>query len=45
MLLIKDPAMLKQFNEINHLPDKDKEGIMSLMDAYLAKAKLQAILK
>jgi transcriptional regulator with XRE-family HTH domain len=45
MQLIKDPAMLKRFNEINDLPDKDKECIMSLMDAYLAKAKLQAILK
>jgi transcriptional regulator with XRE-family HTH domain len=43
--LIKDPAMLKRFNAINELPEKDKECIMSLMDAYLAKAKLQEILK
>jgi len=43
--LLKDPAMLKRFQEINELNEKDKECIFSLLDAYLAKSKLQAFLK
>lgn len=43
--LLKDPAMLQRFNEINQLPDKDKETVFTLLDAFLAKHKLKAILK
>jgi transcriptional regulator with XRE-family HTH domain len=42
---LKDPSMLKRFQEIDELNDKDKECIYSLLDAYLAKNKLQAFLK
>jgi hypothetical protein len=37
--------MLKRFNEINDLPEKDKECIYTLLDAFLVKNKMQAILK
>ena len=43
--LLKDPAMLQRFNEINQLPDKDKETGFTLLDAFLANNKLRAILK
>ena len=43
--LLKDPVMLKRFNEINELPEKDKECVYTLLDAFLAKNKMQAILK
>ena len=43
--LLKDPAMLKRFNAISELPEKDKECVYSLLDAFLAKSKMQAILK
>ncbi|HQX44996.1 MAG: helix-turn-helix transcriptional regulator [Saprospiraceae bacterium] len=43
--LLKDPAMLQRFNDINQLPDKDKETVFNLLDAFLAKNKLRAILK
>ena len=43
--LLKDPTMLERFEEINKLPKEDKVCIYSLLDAYLAKSKLQAILK
>lgn len=43
--ILKDPKMMKRLNEINDLPDKDKECVYSLLDAFLAKSKLQAILK
>jgi hypothetical protein len=36
---------MKRLNEINELPNKDKECVYSLLDAFLAKSKLQAILK
>lgn len=45
MNLLKDPLMLKRFNEINLLPDEDKKCVYSLLDAYLAKNKLKAILQ
>ncbi|MBK7303495.1 MAG: helix-turn-helix transcriptional regulator [Saprospiraceae bacterium] len=35
--LLKDPAMLQRFNDINQLPDKDKETVFNLLDAFLAK--------
>jgi transcriptional regulator with XRE-family HTH domain len=43
--LLKDPVMLKRFNEINELPEKDKECVYTLLDAFLAKNKMQAIFK
>lgn len=43
--ILKDPKMMKRLNEINELPEKDKECVYSLLDAFLAKSKLQAILK
>ena len=43
--LLKHPAMLQRFNEINQLPDKDKETVFTLLDAFLANNKLRAILK
>lgn len=43
--LFKDPDLLKRFNDINGLEEKEKECVFSLMDAFLAKSKLQSILK
>jgi transcriptional regulator with XRE-family HTH domain len=43
--MLKDPAMLRRFNELNELPEKDKECVYTFLDAFLAKNKLQAILK
>lgn len=43
--LFKDPALLKRFNDINGLTEKEKECVYSLMDAFLAKSKMQSILK
>lgn len=43
--LIKDPAMLQRFQEISKLSEEDKKCIYSLMDAFLAKSKIQALLK
>ena len=43
--LLKDPAMMKRFNEVNNLPEEDKHCVFSMMDAYLAKHKMQAFLK
>ncbi len=43
--LIKDPKMLKRFLEISLLPDADKICVYKLLDAFLAKNKIQALLK
>ena len=43
--LLKDPVMLERFQDIDLLEERDKECIFSLLDAFLAKHKLQAILK
>jgi len=43
--LLKDPDMMKRFNEVNELPEEDKNCVFSMMDAFLAKHKLQAVLK
>lgn len=43
--MFKDPTLLKRFNEINSLPEKERECVYSLMDAFLAKSKIQSILK
>lgn len=45
MLNLSDQVLAITLNEINELPDKDKECVYSLLDAFLAKSKLQAILK
>ena len=43
--LFKDPAMMRRFNEVNNLPEEDKHCVFSMMDAYLAKHKMQSFLK
>ena len=43
--LFKDPIMLERFQDIDKLPTEEKKCIFSLLDAFLAKSKLQAILK
>ncbi len=45
MDLLKDPTMLKRFNEISALPDEDKKCIYTFLDAFLAKNKLNALMK
>ena len=37
--LLKDPSMLKRFNEVNALPEQEKNCVFSLMDAFLRDAK------
>jgi transcriptional regulator with XRE-family HTH domain len=44
-VLIKDPIMLQRFQEISNLPEDDKKCVFSLLDAFLAKSKIQALLK
>lgn len=44
-VLIKDPKMLKRFQEISTLSDEDQKCVFSLLDAFLAKSKIQAMLK
>lgn len=43
--LLKDPAMLKRFQEINNLTEDDKQCVFTFLDAFLAKNKMQAFLK
>lgn len=43
--LLKDPAMLKRFQEINELNEEDKACVFTFLDAFLAKNKMQAFLK
>lgn len=43
--ILKDPQMMKRLNEINELSEGERQCVYSLLDAFLAKAKLQAILK
>ena len=42
--LFKDPILLKRFNDVNNLDQKERDCVYSLMDAFLAKSKLQSIL-
>ena len=37
--ILKDPNMLKRLNDINSLPQKDKEGILFALDGLLRDAK------
>lgn len=45
MNLLKDPTMLKRFNEVSALPEDDKKCIYTFLDAFLAKNKLNALMK
>jgi len=38
-----DKELLKQFQEVEHLPDEDKDVIKKLLDAFLTKKQLQAL--
>ena len=40
---LKDQAMLKRINDINNLPDKDKECILYALDGLIKSAKLKAL--
>ncbi len=42
--ILKDPLMIKRFNEVSALPEEDKKCVYSMMDAYLARHKLQGLL-
>ncbi|HTD99292.1 MAG TPA: helix-turn-helix transcriptional regulator [Mucilaginibacter sp.] len=37
--VLKDPAMLKRLNDLNALPDPDKDGILYALDGLLRDAK------
>lgn len=41
--LLKDPAMLKRLQDIDNLPNEDKNGILYALDNLLKAAKLKAI--
>ncbi len=41
--LLKDPAMLKRLQDIDSLPNEDKNGILYALDNLLKAAKLKAI--
>jgi hypothetical protein len=43
--ILKDPKMMKRLNKINELPDKEKECVYSLLDAFLANFKYRLRLK
>ena len=42
--LLRDPVMLRRFQEINKLNDTDKECLFTFLDAFLAKHKLSTFL-
>lgn len=41
--LLKDPAMLKRLQNIDNLPNEDKNGILYALDNLLKAAKLKTI--
>lgn len=41
--ILKDTAMLKRLNDINALPEKDKEHILYTIDGLIKSAKLQSL--
>lgn len=43
--LLKDPMMLKRFNDINELSEDDRNCIYKFLDAFLANNKFQSILR
>jgi transcriptional regulator with XRE-family HTH domain len=45
MNMLKDKTMLKRLNDINQLPDKDKECVLYTIDHLLASVKTQLAYK
>jgi len=45
MNVLKDKAMLKRLNDINNLPDRDKDCVLYTIDHLLASVKTQAAYK
>lgn len=43
--ILKDPAMLKRFNDIDALSDTDKQHILYALDGLLRDAKARATYK
>ncbi|MFP1751069.1 hypothetical protein [Lonsdalea quercina] len=41
----EDRELLRQFQEVELLPDEDKEVIKKLLDAFLTKKRLQVLAK
>jgi len=39
--VIKDTALLKQFKDIDNMPDKEKNSIMSVINAFIRDFKTQ----
>ena len=39
----QDRELLRQFQEVEHLPDEDKDVVKKLLDAFLVKKQLQAM--
>jgi len=40
---LKDTAMVKRLNDLNTLPDKDKEYILYALDGLIKSAKIKAL--
>ena len=41
--LFKDPAMLKRFQDISVLPEKEKECLLTTVDHFIKSAKINAM--
>ncbi len=41
----EDRELLRQFQEVEHLPDEDKTVIKKLLDAFLTKKHLQSLVR
>ncbi|WP_239005707.1 hypothetical protein [Pectobacterium parmentieri] len=41
----EDRELLRQFQEVEQLPDEDKEVIKKLLDVFLTKKQIQALAK
>lgn len=41
--LFKDPKMLQRFQDINNLPDKEKECLLTTVDHFIKAAKISAM--
>lgn len=42
-LLLKDPAMLKRLQDIDAMPDEDRNGILYAIDGLIKAAKLKGL--
>ena len=40
-----DRELLKQFQEVEYLPDEDKNVVKKLLDAFLTRKQLQALIR